>query len=72
MADLVQSSLGDLIIIWRVFAFYQVGKARWVIAFPISLLSGSLGTRALSLLYTHIHYHFSDIWAHLILCRTLG
>ena len=36
-----QSNLGDVIIIWRTWAFYKDPRERWVLLIPMSLLVGS-------------------------------
>ncbi|KIP02169.1 hypothetical protein PHLGIDRAFT_130883 [Phlebiopsis gigantea 11061_1 CR5-6] len=41
------SNLGDIIVIWRVYAFYHRGKDRWVVAIPCALLVGSFITSGL-------------------------
>ncbi|KIP02129.1 hypothetical protein PHLGIDRAFT_309382 [Phlebiopsis gigantea 11061_1 CR5-6] len=41
------SNLGDIIVIWRVLAFYPRGSGRWILAFPIALLASSFVTSGL-------------------------
>ncbi|KIP09011.1 hypothetical protein PHLGIDRAFT_350665 [Phlebiopsis gigantea 11061_1 CR5-6] len=41
------SNLGDVIVIWRVYAFYPPGRGVWVLVFPIALLIGSFVTSGL-------------------------
>ncbi|VDB99127.1 unnamed protein product [Peniophora sp. CBMAI 1063] len=41
------SNLGDVVIIWRTWAFYRDPRERWVLLLPISLLVGSFTTSCL-------------------------
>ncbi|KAH9841697.1 uncharacterized protein C8Q71DRAFT_344369 [Rhodofomes roseus] len=41
------SNLGDIIIIWRTYAFWRYGRERWALAVPILFLVGSLITSGL-------------------------
>ena len=36
-----KSNLGDIIIIWRVYAFYPSHNELWILAFPVALLVGA-------------------------------
>lgn len=52
--NIFQSILGDVIIIWRVSAFYYERRERWVLVFPVALLVGSMGTRPGPIEYVHV------------------
>lgn len=42
-ADEAQSNLGDVIIIWRTYAFWREGCEQWGLVMPIIFFLGSLG-----------------------------
>lgn len=46
----MQSNLGDIIIIWRTYAFWRNGRERWWLGIPILFLVGSFGALSLSFL----------------------
>ncbi|KIP02164.1 hypothetical protein PHLGIDRAFT_20512 [Phlebiopsis gigantea 11061_1 CR5-6] len=41
------SNLGDVIVIWRVHAFYATGNDRWLLLIPLAFLAGSFATSGL-------------------------
>lgn len=50
----LQLNLGDIVIIWRAWAFWSNGKERWVMVVPCALLLGSLG-RSLEHISKNLH-----------------
>ena len=39
-----QSNIGDGIIVWRVYAFWSIGREKLVLLIPIACLLGSIGS----------------------------
>ena len=43
MGVFLQSNLGGVVVVWRVYAFYCKPHERWLLAIPMALLVGSFG-----------------------------